>query len=122
MASPSVANATTLTFASSGDEQHVSSDYWFSNVVIDNESGEAIYVATDGGTATVGGAYCLSVPNGAIREFANLQPLPDADVLAEDESESWAWTTQSAYAATGITYVSVIPASSTSGYVTVTLQ
>lgn len=131
MASPSIAVSETVLLVAS-TEQHFSKNVYYHTIVVDN-SGDSggtglttnnfeVYVCTDGGTATVGGANCEMVPAGQTRTFSNLQPLPNPNVTsgaakysngattAFDQSESVGWTAQSGNAVTGCTYCSVITA------------
>lgn len=131
MAAPSIAVSETVLLVGS-TEQHFSKNVYYRTIVVDNSGdpggvGTAgafeVYVATDGGTATVGaGGNCEMVPAGQTRVFSNLQPLPNPNVSGNaavysagvdgtfSQSESVGWTAQSGNAVTGCTYCSVISA------------
>lgn len=128
MAAPSIAVSQTVTLVTTV-AQSVTSNHIYSTIVVDNsgDPGEAgtassfeVYVCTDGGTATVGGAHCEVVPFGQTRVFSNLQPLPNSNVLSGaakyyngvdgsfSQSEAVGWTAQSGYAVTNGTFCSVV--------------
>ena len=133
MAAPSVANATTLAFAGTA-EQHVTSTEFYSTIVVNNATTVAMFVAVDGGTATAGGNNEMQVAPGATLEFDNEERLPNNSVKPnnsmgvpntttyQDVSGVYGWTAQQGYFGTAPTFVSVIPLSTVTGDVTVTLQ
>lgn len=131
---PSVANTVVLTWATSAAEQHTSSVVFSQNIVIWNNLPVFLYLATDGGTATVAGAHEELLYPGLEGVFQNLQPGVNANAgtyqngvtKAFDQSNgiwnaqmnSLAKYTDTAHAC----YVSIIPSASTSGTVEITFQ
>jgi hypothetical protein len=134
MAAPFYDVSQTLTLVG-GTEQHISANHIYDYVIVDNTgdaagggvtTGTEVYVATDGGTATVGGAHCEVVPYGQIRTFPNNLPNPNPHTAggtatyyngftnsgvvggspnkgagAFDQSASVNWTAQGGYNETG---------------------
>jgi hypothetical protein len=50
---------------------------WYSTIVVNNLSGQVVWLTTDGSTVTVAEAGADVVPVGATLAFANRTPLPD---------------------------------------------
>lgn len=138
MAAPTIAVSQTLTLAS-GVEQHIATNHIYTSIVVDNTGDPGgsleVYVCTDGGTATVGGAHCEMVPYDQLHDFNNLQPLPNANVSGNaakysngvdgtfSQSDSVGWTVQQGFAVTNGTYCSLIIGGTTATQiVTVTFQ
>jgi hypothetical protein len=135
-------NSQTITWNSSGAAQAAeSAGAYADTIVIANYSGQAISVRSDGTAAVVGAAGTVEIANATIASISNGQAFPNSNVTttsaakyycgvdgANDQSEAINWTAQTGYANANAwssgypNYVSIIPAASTSGTVTVTFQ
>lgn len=112
--------------ASSQTAQSVTNAQWYSTIVVENASGVAQYVRTDGVVAVAAAAGCEQVPIGATMAFPNQQPLPNANGNGGVPLKFGFTTQQNNMPYTNVgdpTYVSVIAAAgSATGDVTVSLQ
>lgn len=102
-------NSQNVTLAAS-TEQHVTWNEWFEFIAITNLGTTAVWVCTDGSTATVGETGADVVLPGAVATFPNRQPLPNADVpgTVYSSGPGIGWQAQKGYAGTNLTYVSLI--------------
>ena|ERR1700691_5980922 len=134
-------NSQTITWTNSGAAQAAeSAGAYADTIVIANNTGQALYVRADGTAAVVGAADTICIETGTEMVIANGQALPNSNVTttsaakyycgvdgANDQSEAMNWTAQTGYAnanawASGYpNYVSMIPASATSGSTTATV-
>lgn len=134
MPAPSRANSVVLTWAASALEQHASQVVYAQNIVIWNNCPVFIYIATDGGTATVAGAHEEVLYPAIEGVFQNLQPMVNANsgsyqngVTTAFDQSNGIWNAQqnnlAMYPDTAhACYVSIIPSVSTTGTVTITFQ
>ena len=123
MASPSKAQSSTFAYASSASENHLSSNQYFSTIVVDNGTSVTLAVATDGGTAGSGAStHEMAAPPNSVSVFPNLQPLPNADVPGQSETAATDWTAQAGWVGTGMTFASIVPQATATGSVSVSFQ
>lgn len=86
MVAPFVENSTTFTYNASSAESHATSTLWYETIIVVNNTNQPFFVATDGGTATSGGAHEGVVGVGLTAVFGNEQQLPQPN-----ETYAGAW-------------------------------
>lgn len=134
------ANSQTLIWTSQTAAVFVTSPAPYSSeIVIQNNSGQEIFARADGVAAVYGAAGTVAIASGQTATLDNGQQLPDEDLKPNnsqgipntssytDISTIPGWTPQQGYQNTTLystapNIVSVIPAASASGNVTVTFQ
>jgi hypothetical protein len=115
----SLAAEQTLTLTANTETHLASTTIRYSQIVVENNGTDPVFVCCDGGTATVGGDGCLAVPPGEELGFGNLLQLGNANVPGGPVPDGWTAQQYVEPDAGYMTYVSLICAADASVAVTV---